>query len=60
MEVFILAAWHIWKQTNGQIFEQINPYFADWKRKFKDEVALHMHGVKNDLKHVIFNWLTSF
>jgi hypothetical protein len=31
-EVFIIAAWHIWKQRNGVIFERIMPSFRSWRR----------------------------
>jgi hypothetical protein len=27
LEVFFLAAWHIWKQWNGLIFQNIQPSF---------------------------------
>jgi hypothetical protein len=49
-EVVILAAWHIWKQRNGLIFQHTRPSFRAWRRDFIHEVSMHKHRVKQ--KHV--------
>nr|CAE04648.2 OSJNBa0061G20.4 [Oryza sativa Japonica Group] len=33
IEKFLYAAWHIWKQRNGFIFEQKIPSFITWRQK---------------------------
>jgi hypothetical protein len=48
-EVIILACWHIWKQRNGAIFENIRPSLAFWKRQFVHEASLHVHRVRDKL-----------
>lgn len=35
VEVFIIAAWQIWKQRNGKVFENITPSFTGRKILFK-------------------------
>ncbi|BAS70916.1 Os01g0201850, partial [Oryza sativa Japonica Group] len=42
LEVFFLAAWHIWKQRNGLIFQNIRPSFQALRSLFVKEVLLHM------------------
>jgi hypothetical protein len=37
MEVFIIAAWLIWKQRNNLIFNKVRPSFSGWKSGFLDE-----------------------
>jgi hypothetical protein len=40
MEVFILAAWLIWKQRNNLIFNKIRPTFQSWRSGFLEEARL--------------------
>ena len=56
-EVVILACWHIWKQRNGAIFQQVMPRFRAWKRGFVNDITLHVHRVK--AKHVqeLSSWI---
>jgi hypothetical protein len=46
-EVVILTAWHIWKQRNEAIFQNIQPSFSAWTRCFVHEVTLRGHKVKS-------------
>jgi hypothetical protein len=32
MELFLLAAWNIWKERNGLIFQGIIPSVSNWRR----------------------------
>ncbi len=57
LEIFFLAAWHIWKQRNGFIFQNIQPSFQAWRSLFIKEVLLHMCRMNDPLKQTIFNWV---
>lgn len=59
MEIFIIAAWEIWKQRNRKIFDNVTPSVSNWKIKFKNELSLHMHRVKDQHREVLFDWLDS-
>jgi hypothetical protein len=56
-EVIILACWHIWKQRNGAIFENIRPSFVSWKRQFVHEASLHVHRVKDKHSDMFKSWI---
>lgn len=57
LEIFFLAAWHIWKQRNGLIFENIQPTFQSWESLFMREVLLHLCRMKDPIKQSISDWL---
>jgi hypothetical protein len=40
MEIFIIAAWQIWKQRNNFIFDRGRPSFDSWKSSFFEEAIL--------------------
>ena len=40
MEIFIIAAWQIWKQRNNFIFDRGSPSLESWKRLFCEEARL--------------------
>ena len=43
MEIFIIAAWQIWKQRNNFIFDRGRPSFDSWKSSFFEEANLQAH-----------------
>jgi hypothetical protein len=49
MELFILAAWTIWKQRNDFIFNRAVPSFSSWERSFFNESLLQSTRMKHDL-----------
>lgn len=57
LEVFFLVAWHIWKQRNGLIFQNIRPSFQALRSLFVKEVFLHMCRMKDPLKQIVSDWL---
>jgi hypothetical protein len=59
MEVFLIAAWCIWKEHNAQIFEGRQPSLATWKVSFAGEIILHLHRVKPELHEAVKIWLSS-
>jgi hypothetical protein len=48
MEIFIIAAWHIWKQRNNFIFDRGRPSFSSWKFSFLDEARLQALRMSED------------
>jgi hypothetical protein len=59
MEIFSAAAWDIWKQRNGFIFQDISPSFQDWKRGFLETMKLQTIRMTTDLKTSVNFWLST-
>jgi hypothetical protein len=58
-EVVILALWHIWKQRNEAIFQDILPTFRGWKIRFIHEATMHVHRVKAKNSDSFSRWIDS-
>jgi hypothetical protein len=58
-EVVILACWHIWKQRNEAIFQNILPSFRAWRRCFIHDATLHVHRVKAKHLNSLSSWIDS-
>jgi Fe-S cluster biosynthesis and repair protein YggX len=56
-EVVILAAWHIWKQRNGMIFQHTRLSFRSWKRDFIHEISMHKHRIKEKMVTQLQAWI---
>ena len=50
MEIFIIAAWEIWKIRNGQIFDNKWPTLQLWVLNFREQIFLHLHRVPDGLR----------
>jgi len=59
MEIFTIAAWQIWKQRNGLIFEKCSVSFGRWKSNFVDECRNQAHRMKVSLKNPFLTWLNT-
>ena len=59
MEIFIFAAWELWKLRNSKIFDQGRPTVSLWFRKFKSQVLLQLVRVREDQRPCIIQWLES-
>jgi len=59
MDLFMITSWCIWKERNDYIFQHKPPSMATWKRRFRDEVKLHLYRVPPNLQDVIMNWTNS-
>ena len=49
MDIFILAAWEIWKLRNAKFFDNGTPSIRLWLRNFKCLVKLQLMRVREDL-----------
>ena len=59
MEIFIFAAWELWKLRNSKIFDQGRPTVSLWFRNFKNQVLLQLVRVSEDQRSCIIQWLES-
>lgn len=57
LEIFFIASWHIWKQRNGFIFQNISPPFQSWRNHFKNKILQYICRMKDPLKQLVFDWL---
>jgi len=48
MEIFMVAAWEIWKLRNATIFEGVRPTYHLWTVRFKDQMQLQLHHFKHE------------
>jgi hypothetical protein len=60
MEVFMLAAWLIWKQRNDFIFNRGRPTFQQWKIGFLKEAFLQAHRMNVTTKGAFISLLHLF
>jgi hypothetical protein len=57
MDIFLIAAWCLWKERNDYIFNNAPPSLATWKRSFKAAVKEHFIRIKSSLHQSILLWL---
>jgi hypothetical protein len=55
------AAWHIWKQRNGIIFDNHQARVSKdaWKQYFKHEYHLQYHRMKDAIRTTFLAWVSS-
>jgi hypothetical protein len=58
MEIFIVAAWLIWKQRNNLIFNKVRPSLEGWESGFLDEARLQAHGMSSNKKQDFLGFLS--
>ena len=49
MNIFIIAAWSIWKERNNKHFRGIVPTVDGWSQRFKWDFGMMRHRVKEAL-----------
>jgi hypothetical protein len=59
MDLFMIAAWCIWKERNDFVFNGRPPSPAAWKQRFVNEAKLHFCRFKPNFQHVISQWSNS-
>jgi len=57
MEIFLVAAWCLWNERNGFIFNNKSPSLAAWKASFRAIVSDHLIRIKNNLHSSVLQWL---
>jgi hypothetical protein len=57
MEIFLTAAWSIWKEHNNKVFRGIAPALVSWRGRFKTDFALLIHRAKPSLEQFISNFV---
>jgi hypothetical protein len=59
MEVFVCAAWNIWKDRNDIIFRDKEANIARWNVRFQNDLQLHKYRMKNSLVQPLLDWILS-
>jgi hypothetical protein len=54
MEIFMIAAWLIWKQRNDLVFNRARPSFDRWQAAFMSEAQNQAHRMSVIQKRFIF------
>jgi hypothetical protein len=60
MDLFMIAAWTIWKERNDLVFNGNPPSPTAWKQRFVNEVRLHFCRFNPSFQLVISQWLSIF
>ncbi|PWZ53651.1 hypothetical protein Zm00014a_004064 [Zea mays] len=60
MEVFIIAAWQIWKQRNNFIFDRERPSFIGWKKEFRAEALLQANRFSEENSTLFSSLVNSY
>jgi hypothetical protein len=59
MEIFIIAAWNIWKERNNLFFNKVTPSRDSWLARFKIEFGLLKYRTKEKLHPFINTFISS-
>ena len=59
LEITICAAWNIWKERNGFIFEERRPSFSAWKARFLGDLQTTSYRLKKSKVQSIKTWFSS-
>jgi hypothetical protein len=60
MEIFVSAAWNIWKERNDFIFKLQQPSRRRWKVRFQNDLLLHQYRVKDSVVQPLIDWILHF
>jgi hypothetical protein len=58
-EIVICAAWNIWKERNGFIFEGKRPNFNSWRIKFLGDLQITCYRIKKAKAESLKAWTAS-
>lgn len=57
MEIFLIAAWEIWKIRNRSIFYGVHATYSRWLVNFKNEASLQAHHLNDDDRLLVNSWV---
>ena len=57
VEIFTIAAWEFWNIRNSKIFYGHSVNIQLWTVRFKAQVLLQLHRVREDVRSTIVQWL---
>lgn len=57
MEIFLIAAWELWKIRNRLVFYGIQVFSNRWFTNFKEEAALQSHRIRDSDRVLVRLWL---
>ena len=55
-EVFLTAAWSLWKERNNKHFRGVAPSIASWFRRFKEDLGLLQHRIKGARRAALLSY----
>ena len=59
MEIFLIAAWEIWKLRNAIIFDAARGSLNLWIVRFKEQVLLQSVRFSHDKEALVKSWISS-
>lgn len=59
MEVFVIAAWSLWKERNNKHFRGLMPTLDGWLQRFKTDFEMMKHRTKEGLWPFIDHFLAN-
>ena len=59
MEIFLTAAWSLWKERNNKHFRGFNPRIVSWLTRFKTDFGLLQYRVKETQISFVTNFCDS-
>ena len=57
VDIFLLAAWSIWKERNNEYFRGVPHSFAAWLDRFKNLLSLLVHNCKEELRPFLDSYI---
>ena len=60
MDIFIIAAWELWKMRNAVIFYGARPSVQLWTIRFKEQHLLQLIRFRDNHRLIITQWLDNF
>jgi len=57
VDIFLLAAWSIWKERNNEYFRGVPHSFAAWLDRFKNLLILLVHNCNEELRPFLDSYI---
>ena len=59
MEIFLTAAWSLWKEHNNNYFRHVSPSIPSWFNRFKEDFGNIRYRLPSEKRHVVSSFLQS-